>query len=286
MTLTENRIDLTYVSTSGWTEAAMTVVRAGRVAAEPGDGVERRHYPGQDLLLCLSGRGVIDSGGRRQNVAEGDLAWIANEAPHGHRADADDPWTLLWCRIDGPRLPVLRAALHPLGRTVTRLGRTAEALAWFERLFDTLRAPISGAETDSRLNLMVAEIVAITAGGGAVRRGLPRPLDDLTRAMRARPELPWRAGDMAAAAALSEAQIRRLFAQHLALTPRAWLRRERVILAQRLIVQGALSLQQVGERCGFCDVYHFSRAFAQETGLPPGAWRDGGAQTARSAAFG
>ncbi|WP_308916567.1 AraC family transcriptional regulator [Jannaschia sp. LMIT008] len=272
-----HRIDLTHIPAAGWTRTGMTVTRAGRLTAGPGDAVRRPAYPGQDLLLCLSGRGTIDSGGRAQRVAQGDLAWIANDGPHGHRADEADPWTLAWCRIDGPELGAMRSALHPGAQTVTRLARPAGALAWFERLFALLRAPSPGVGTDLRLNRMVAELLDhLPQGwGDDCGRGMPKVLDPLLRAMRARPELAWSAGEMTAVTGLSEAQLRRLFARHLSLAPRAWLRRERITLAQRLIAEGNTPLKTVALRCGFCDVYHFSRAFRQETGLAPGAWRAG-----------
>lgn len=66
---------------------------------------------------------------------------------------------------------------------------------------------------------------------------------------------------MSSVGGVSPSQVRRLFARYLRTTPRRWLTRERLIHAQTLIVQDRYVLAEVAERCGFCDVYHFSREF-------------------------
>ena len=271
-------IDLTHVPRPGWCDGANTILRAGRVAATPGAGVRRQSYPGQDVLYCVSGRGEIESEGRHVPVGEANLAWIANERPHAHRADVDRPWTLLWCRIDGPTLPALRPTLFSGPATVVRLPDQAAVQSWFERVFSTLRQRDFAASRDAGLNLLVAELVAAVSGavpGGASGR-LPVALTDLVDAIGAAPGRSWTARDMSEVTGLSAAQTRRLFARHLGLAPRAWLRRQRILLAQRLIVELDMPFARIAERCGFFDVHHFARAFRDEVGIPPGRWRGGG----------
>ena len=43
--------------------------------------------------------------------------------------------------------------------------------------------------------------------------------------------------------------------------------------AQTLLVSSEMPLAQVADRCGFCDVYHFSREFKRTVGSPPATWR-------------
>lgn len=285
---TPRRLDLTHVPEPGWTTCAATLIRAGRVAAGPGDAVARESYPGQDILYCVSGQGTIESEGQRQQVSRGDIAWIANERPHRHEADRSDPWTVLWCRLDGPALPRLRLAVLSGMGGVVNIQDASAMLSWFERAFSTLGQPVLGRGLDVQLNVLAAELLGLIArdAQGGVSQRMPRALADLLRAMRAKPEAAWTSEDMVNISKLSAAQTRRLFRRHLDLTPRAWLRRERLALAQRLIAELDLPLAQVAARCGFCDVYHFSRAFKAEIGLAPSSWRDGGAtRPARPRAF-
>ncbi|WP_247807639.1 AraC family transcriptional regulator [Bradyrhizobium sp. 4] len=44
-------------------------------------------------------------------------------------------------------------------------------------------------------------------------------------------------------------------------------------MAQKLLLETDAGLDAIAERCGFCDVYHFSREFKRSTGTAPHTWR-------------
>jgi transcriptional regulator GlxA family with amidase domain len=87
------------------------------------------------------------------------------------------------------------------------------------------------------------------------------------------PEARWPAEEMAKVARLSHSQLRRLFHQHMGVTPRSFLRNQRLVRAQRLMQESSLSLQEIAETCGFFDAFHFSREFKKVVGQSPSAWR-------------
>lgn len=263
---------LHYVPEPGWTRAAASVLRAGKVKAAPDYRVVRAAHPGQDILYCLSGAGAVETLGTRVEVKAGQLVWIANEARHGHFADADQPWTVLWFRLDGPGLAELRRKLFGDAFPRATVTESVNLVAWFERLFSLMRKREPG--LDLRLNQLVAEFLTLVdqmlAGDGA--RALPPALAAAVNSMRANLGLPWEAHDLARISGLGPSQLRRQFHKHLRTSPRQWLIRERLIHAQSLLVAGG-SLAQVAERCGFCDVYHFSREFKRSIGVAPSSWR-------------
>ena len=78
---------------------------------------------------------------------------------------------------------------------------------------------------------------------------------------------------MAEAAGVSPSQLRRLFREHLNITPRAHLRQLRLAMAQRMMLETSLPLQEIALACGFCDGYHFSRDFRRVIGRTPTDWR-------------
>jgi AraC-like DNA-binding protein len=264
---------LHYVPEPGWAETAYSVVRAGKVSAGPDYRIARNVHIGQDILYCLSGAGTVDTLGHRLDIGAGQLAWIANEYPHAHQADPDDPWTLLWFRLDGPNPAALREKLFGDRLPRVLMPEIVALQAWFDRLFLAMRR--RGTGLDLRLNQLVGEFFAAIdlAVHGDGHGDLPEPLNAALLAMRAELSRPWDSGDLTALTRLSPSHVRRLFRKHLRTSPHQWLLRERLTHAQTLIADSAMPMVEIAEVCGFCDVYHFSREFKRSIGTPPAAWR-------------
>ena len=266
---------LHHVPEGDWSSSAFSVLRAGKVVAGPDYGVERAVYPGQDILYCLLGAGGVRTVGQRLDVQAGQLVWIANEEPHGHRADPELPWTLLWFRLDGPNLPAVRRRLFGAGAPRVSMPQETNLTSWFDRLFSVMRGREFG--QDLRLNQLAGEFFVIVdrALAHADPAGASPELTAIVAAMRRNPGQRWSGDELSALAGLSGSQVRRLFAKHLRMSPREWLERERLIHAQTLMTNCDVKLAEIAAMCGFCDVYHFSRTFKRAVGVPPGAWRRG-----------
>lgn len=257
----------------GWTGVAHSVMRAGKVSAAPDYRVVRNWHVGQDILFCLMGAGSVETLGERLNIKAGQLVWIANEEPHAHYADVHDPWTLLWFRLDGPNVSALRDKIFAGAEPLARIPDEMQLPAWFDRLFVLMRG--GGTGLDLRLNQLVGEFLTLVdlAVRGDEQGRLPEQLDNALLAIRADLARGWDGDSISRLMKMSASQSRRLFRKHLRISPHQWLLRERLTKAQTLIADSSMSIAEIADICGFCDVYHFSREFKRSIGASPAAWR-------------
>ena len=63
------------------------------------------------------------------------------------------------------------------------------------------------------------------------------------------------------------------FDRQLKTTPMQYLISLRMQLAKQLLLESDLTVTQIAEQCGYGDVYYFSNAFRQHTGINPTAFR-------------
>jgi AraC-like DNA-binding protein len=72
---------------------------------------------------------------------------------------------------------------------------------------------------------------------------------------------------------LSRSHFIRAFRATTGIPPHKWLLTRRVELAQNLLRNPTLPLEEVAIRCGFADQSHFTRVFSKVVGISPGEWR-------------
>jgi AraC-like DNA-binding protein len=148
-----------------------------------------------------------------------------------------------------------------------------EALATvLRRLFARLMSRSDALAIEESL---VAACTMLFTRHGAARLPTPVPPADLRRVRERLSDLGGPAPalvELAELAGLSRFQVLRRFEQAFGLPPHAWLRRLRTERARSLIRDGR-SLAMAAASVGFADQSHMTRAFVQQYGFTPGAWK-------------
>lgn len=108
-------------------------------------------------------------------------------------------------------------------------------------------------------------LTSFDAGAGMIIRAIQWHRDHLAAGVRVH--------DVASAINVSPVQLRRLFLKIRQESPKSVFTRTMIEEACRLLAQGALSLKEIGGRCGFSGFSEFYRAFKNATGQSPSAWR-------------
>jgi len=75
--------------------------------------------------------------------------------------------------------------------------------------------------------------------------------------------------DIAKACGYSEPHLRRLFREHLGMSPGEYLKTQRIEVAKQLLRTGRFTVCEVAEKVGFSDPYYFSRTFKSVVYVSP-----------------
>jgi AraC family transcriptional activator of mtrCDE len=159
----------------------------------------------------------------------------------------------------------------------------SDDLAWLRGLIGMMHAeadrPGPGSAAiiaDLSTALFTVLLRALIAQGGASQgvialmadARMARAVDAVVRA----PEEPWTLDRLAQVCNVSRATLARRFSQ-LGMTPLELVTTLRMERAARLLRQDGLSAAAVAEQCGYASQAAFGRAFTQQFGIGPGAYR-------------
>ena len=134
------------------------VVRAGHLKAGFEHRIQRETYPGHELILCLSGHGWVQVGGKRHEVSPGSLVWVNCHHPHQYGAMAKDPWEVFWVRVEGRQLDRTSQLLDVHAAPVFQQLNTEAAAADFQRAFRYLEGtrPCDAAHVNAAIAAIIA----------------------------------------------------------------------------------------------------------------------------------
>ncbi len=161
--------------------------------------------------------------------------------------------------VHGAEAAAIAAAIDALVRRLSAEGSSARALAEMQIAAWRLAAAFldrSGPAQEPLLRLLTDRRLApVTA---FVRQHLAQRLT---------------CAGLARVAGLKPSQFHQIFRDELGQSPAAWVRRERIAKAQRLLRTSDLPLAEVAAQTGPWDLSTFHRAFAALVGTSPSSWR-------------
>lgn len=273
-----NRFLISLYATPGPEQAEVfyTVVRAGHLVAGPEHRVEREHFPGHEIILCLSGRGWVTVGGRTQFVDAGDVVWLDCSRAHAHGAVQECPWEVYWVRADGPQMGRLAQRMGVWSDPVVRGADTAGLARLLEGVFEAL--PLPDGVGMPRVHAAVAGVVALIYEAWMRREDrLERAAPVLLRPAMERMTLFFfekhTVAGLARLCGMSGTHFSRLFHRAFGTSPIDWLRRFRISQAKRLLVETTLGVEEIAFRTGYGDRFFFSKDFRRYTGATPREFR-------------
>ncbi len=252
------------------------VLRGGHLIAFPDFYVQRHSVAGHELLFCLRGKGYIKLEGKEYAVKANQLAWIPVQLPHEHFPDKEDPWEILWIRIDGGKLNNIMNILDTINKPIFQFEQPEKVTEIYHHIFSTMQGHTLLA--DARCDTLCAQMIYILMENRSfevakspviMHRGLGR----LIYQIHSHYSNDWDIEKFMHYCQVSKSQLFRLFNSTFNQSPLRWLKNYRLAQARRLLVETEESISHIAWQIGYNDPLHFSRDFHVATGMSPSKFR-------------
>jgi AraC-like DNA-binding protein len=254
----------------------LTVFSCGRYVAALGHRWERRGLDEAVLIYCVAGLGHFEHRRRAWRIQPGDLLYCFPRTHHIYFADKDQPWSIYWMHLGGPRL-----ALHERGlgvsptAPVVHLGLRTEIIQRFDHLYS-----IFPFRFDERHTLAVQTCsddllatAAILPRGLASGQGNLAHIQDVSEYMRMHVDENLRLDHFARRFGTSTFHFSRLFKAATGRSPMEYFNHLKLRRACQLLVEKGLKVKDVATQLSFNDAGYFSRFFRQNMGMSPDQYR-------------
>jgi AraC family transcriptional regulator of arabinose operon len=227
-----------------------------------------------DIWCVMKGDGTLRLKENTINLREGTcFIFRPGDKPHGQHNPANplEVFALHFELSDHDRSPIIPPnQLFPIG--AIQVGNHILLRTLCREL--TFLSMISASPLSSfRSEMAFWQLLALMKDTQSVttlsREGIRRVIE----AIEEDPRRSWTVAEMAKMAGYSKPHFNRLFKAETGSSALNYVTRYRIHHASRLIMESSLTITEIAENLGFCDVYFFSRQFKKITGFPPGKFR-------------
>lgn len=217
-----------------------------------------------------------DGNGVKADLRSGDLVVIFPELAHAYGPQRGQPWNQIYFVFNGPQFDFLRGqGLLDPRRPILHLEpvdywsrRLEEVVAGEARHTDGAAMRAMG-----RFLNLVCDMAAADAEA-RVRPDLDSWFEESQRLLGHPGKRGWLAPQQVARqVGLNYDNFRKQFTLRAGASPGQFQKRKRIDRACAAIYQGSHGFKELAEELEFCDVFHFSKAFKQVTGLTPSEFR-------------
>ncbi len=254
-----------------------TLSLAGELENNPGIDPQSMRILGKyALVLILGGSGFYkDDRGTSTDIDPGNAILVFPEVAHAYGPSKNGHWKHAYIVFEGAQFDLLRqtGVLDP-HQPIWCLQPVA---FWKKRLKELVQAVPGPNQPSSQKS--IAQFSYLLADMAATHFETRQHSDDTrieeSSTLLSEPfEGTWLSPQLVAQKlGISYESFRKRFAKRLGESPAHFQKRRRIEHACAAIYQNALTFQQLADQLGFCDVFHFSKAFRQITGEPPSVYR-------------
>ncbi len=248
----------------------------GLSQTEPGHSFGPALKPHFMIHYVMSGKGSFTIGGKKYPLTEQYGFLIVPDELAYYVADEKDPWTYVWIGFGGRRAEEIVSQLGlSLQQPVFKSNKSKDI---YDLVKDMMDHNTFSVEDALRRNGLLSLFLSVIASGLSVtpKSDSGSANDYVTRAqayVRSNYCNPIKVTDIAEYVCINRSYLYTLFQNSLGISPQQYLARYRIAKAVELLQLTSLPIESVAISCGYSDPLVFSKAFRQEKGLSPSAYR-------------
>lgn len=228
------------------------------------------------IHYCLSGKGRFSIGGSKYDLEEGYGFLIVPDELAYYISDDKDPWTYVWIGFGGKRA----------GEIVSQLGLSLQQPVFkseaskpiYDIVKDMMDHNTFSVEDVLRRNGLLSLFLSLIASGISVSQKSDSGSGNyyVNRAqayIRSNYCNPIKVTDIANYVCINRSYLYTLFENALGISPQQYLTSYRIAKAKELLQLTSIPIESIAISCGYSDPLVFSKAFRQECGMSPSAYR-------------
>lgn len=252
------------------------ILRAGHIRTAENFRVRRQSVVGHELIFCLKGSGFVRLENTLYKVQAGRLVWLPVRWPHEHYPNKNDPWEILWLRIDSAKLGNIMQILDVSQNPVFQFDNPEKVTEIYHHIFSLMQSHtlVTDAQCDELCARLICTLLEnrsaeATKSPVITHRGLGR----LIYQIHSHYSDDWDIEKFMQHCQVSKSQLFRLFQTTFNQSPLKWLKNYRLSQARRLLVETQETIGRISGQVGYNDPLHFSRDFHRAVGVSPSEFR-------------
>ena len=220
-----------------------------------------------------TGRGWIESGGKRIGVGAGDFYFYHKNATVVYGADPQDPYEKMWLNVGGRLADALCTAYGMPDSLLIRHVNVEAQMTRIHRLLAHTSSATAEQDMQSLALLLHELIAAVMQPHIASSPAQPSMAYTVKAILDDAVYTPLSLEDIAARVYLSKTHIIRIFRAEYGTTPINYLLERRIETAKSLLNASQMTVGEIAEMLQFNDSQHFSHCFKRRTGVSPTDYR-------------
>jgi len=239
------------------------------------------------LKLTVSGGGILEYEGHKEEVGPGHFFWIdCMNHQNYYTNPAVGHWDVIWIHFHGATSRAYYDSYRQMlgnGVIAGKLAQNSNMLSLLEMLLNqtpvvehSLLEEQNMFELDIRISGLLTQIVMeciSSAGNSSKSQHIPTVIRDIRSYLTAQYSEKITLNDLAKQFNLDPFYLQKLFKRYIGQSPMEYIIYMRMIYATSLLRTGDMSISEIAYTVGIDNLSHFSRQFKKQVGMSPVQYR-------------